>query len=237
MQHTAKQQYIAGLRAGSPVILGFVPVALAYAIMARQAGFTVAQTCGMSLLVFAGASEIMSVGMYTQGASLIAMILATFLLNLRHIIMSTCVFNRMEPTHPAARLLASFFVTDESFAIFTTGKDGHRSVHFFLGLATVTYVFWNLGTLVGAIASSLLPDIISASLGIALYAMFIALLLPSLPGDRRLGLLVILTAVCNTLLSQIMDNSWSLIISTLLCAFLGTFFADPDAAGEETSDE
>ena len=151
MQHTAKQQYIAGLRAGSPVILGFVPVALAYAIMARQAGFTVAQTCGMSLLVFAGASEIMAVGMYTQGASLIAMILATFLLNLRHIIMSTCVFNRMEPTHPAARLLAAFFVTDESFAIFTTSGDEHRSVHFFLGLATVTYVFWNLGTLVGAI--------------------------------------------------------------------------------------
>lgn len=116
MKHRAKQQYIAGLRAGSPVILGFVPVALAYAIMARQAGFTVAQTCGMSLLVFAGASEIMTVGMYAQGASLIAMILATFLLNLRHIIMSTCVFNRMESTHPAARLFSAFFVTDESFA-------------------------------------------------------------------------------------------------------------------------
>ena len=122
MKHRAKQQYIAGLRAGSPVILGFVPVALAYAIMARQAGFTVAQTCGMSLLVFAGASEIMAVGMYAQGASLIAMILATFLLNLRHIIMSTCVFNRMESPHPAARLFSAFFVTDESFAIFTTGK-------------------------------------------------------------------------------------------------------------------
>lgn len=233
MKHRAKQQYIAGLRAGSPVILGFVPVALAYAIMARQAGFTVAQTCGMSLLVFAGASEIMAVGMYAQGASLIAMILATFLLNLRHIIMSTCVFNRMESTHPAARIFSAFFVTDESFAIFTTGKDEHRSVWFFLGLTTVTYSFWNLGTLAGAVASALLPDILSASLGIALYAMFIALLLPGLPGNRRLTLLVVLTAVCNTLLSQIMDSSWALISSTLLCAFLGTFFVDPDPAEKE----
>ena len=233
MKPTAKQLYIAGLRAGSPVILGFIPVALAYAIMARQAGFTVAQTCGMSLLVFAGASEIMAVGMYAQGATLIAVILATFLLNLRHIIMSTCVFNRMEPTHPLLRLAASFFVTDESFAIFTTERDEHRSVYFFLGLATVTYTFWNLGTFVGAIASALLPDIVSASLGIALYAMFIALLLPSLPGNRQLSLLAILTAMCSTLLSRVMDSSWALIVSTLLCAFLGTFFADPDSAEKE----
>jgi predicted branched-subunit amino acid permease len=147
--------------------------------------------------------------------------------------MSTCVFNRMESTHPAARLFSAFFVTDESFAIFTTGKDEHRSVWFFLGLTTVTYSFWNLGTLVGAVASALLPDILSASLVIALYAMFIALLLPGLPGNRRLTLLVVLTAVCNTLLSQTMDSSWALISSTLLCAFLGTFFVDPDPAEKE----
>ena len=85
----------------------------------------------------------------------------------------------------------------------------------------------------GAVASALLPDILSASLGIALYAMFIALLLPGLPGNRRLTLLVVLTAVCNTLLSQIMDSSWALISSTLLCAFLGTFFADPGPTEKE----
>ncbi|MFQ9704060.1 MAG: AzlC family ABC transporter permease [Enterocloster clostridioformis] len=60
-------QYLSGMHAAIPVILGFVPVGIAYAIMARQAGFSVLQTCGMSLAVFAGASQMMAVGMYIQG--------------------------------------------------------------------------------------------------------------------------------------------------------------------------
>ncbi|MBQ2120512.1 MAG: AzlC family ABC transporter permease, partial [Peptococcaceae bacterium] len=80
---TRKAQYLTGMRAGIPVILGFVPVGIAYAIMARQAGFSVLETCGMSLAVFAGASQMMAVGMYAQGASIIAMILATFILTSR----------------------------------------------------------------------------------------------------------------------------------------------------------
>lgn len=91
-----KAQYLAGMHAGIPVILGFVPVGIAYAIMARQAGFSVFETVFMSVTVFAGASQMMAVGMYVQGASIAAMILATFILNLRHLIMSTCVVNRIK---------------------------------------------------------------------------------------------------------------------------------------------
>ena len=115
-----KSQYLEGMRAGIPVILGFVPVGIAYAIMARQAGFSIFETIVMSVTVFAGASQMMAVGMYVQGAGIIAMILATFILNLRHLIMSTCVVNRMKNEPIKLKLLATFGVTDESFAIFTT---------------------------------------------------------------------------------------------------------------------
>ena len=170
-------QYLSGMHAAIPVILGFVPVGIAYAIMARQAGFSVLQTCGMSLAVFAGASQMMAVGMYIQGASIIAMILATFILNLRHLIMSVCVVNRMRKDTTKIKLLAAFGVTDESFAIFTTEKMEKCSAWFFLGLITVTYTSWNVGTLIGAVASDFLPEIVTASLGIALYAMFIVLVI------------------------------------------------------------
>ena len=113
---TKKTQFLEGIRAGIPVILGFVPVGIAYAIMARQAGLTIAQTCGMSAMVFAGASQMMAVGMYAQGAGIFAMVLATFILNLRHLIMSTCVMNRMKDGGTAARLLSAFGITDEGFA-------------------------------------------------------------------------------------------------------------------------
>ena len=230
---TKRTEYLAGLKAAVPVIFGFIPVGIAYAIMARQAGFDIFETCFMSIAVFAGASQMMAVGMYAQGAGLTAIILATFLLNLRHVIMSTCVMNKMHPAPKPAKIAAAFGVTDESFAIFSTEKQERCTLSFFLGLITVTYLSWNLGTLIGAVTSDFLPPLLTASLGIALYAMFIGLLFPGLSGNGRLCLLVLLTAVCNTLLCLVIPQSWALIVSTLLCAFAGVFFVN--IGGEDES--
>ena len=221
-----KDEYLAGFRAGIPVFIGFIPIGIAYAIMARQAGFDIFETCFMSVAVFAGASQMMAVGMYAQGAGLAAIILATFLLNLRHVIMSTCIMNRMHPAKKPAKIAAAFGVTDESFAIFTTEKPERCTFSFFLGLVTVTYFSWVLGSVIGAVTSDFLPVILTASLGIALYAMFIGLLFPGISGNGRLCLLVLMTAVCNTLLCLVIPQSWALIVSTLLCAFAGVFFVN-----------
>ena len=83
-----------GARLGIPVILGYIPVGIAYALIARQAGFSVLETCMMSVFVYAGASEMMAAGMYAQGAGIAAIVLTTFILNLRHFIMSACVIAR-----------------------------------------------------------------------------------------------------------------------------------------------
>ena len=101
------------MRCGIPVILGFVPVGIAFAVMARQAGFTLWETCGMSVFVFARASQMKSTGMYAQGAGIAAIVIATFVLNLRHVIMSTVVMNRMSDGSRALRIVAAFGVTDE----------------------------------------------------------------------------------------------------------------------------
>jgi 4-azaleucine resistance transporter AzlC len=227
------QQFARGLRAGVPVILGFVPVGIAFAIMARQAGLSIAETSLMSVTVFAGASQMMAAGMYAQGAGIAAIILTTFILNLRHVIMSTCVFTRMKRSSPAVRLPLAFGVTDESFAIFTTEKEENCTPWFFFGLILSTYLSWNAGTLIGAFVSDLLPAMLSASLGISLYAMFIGLLVPHLRGNLRLTLLVVLTAACSYLLSLVMDGSWAMILSTLFGAAVGVFFVD---LGEKKED-
>ena len=230
-----RQQFMRGMRASIPIGMGFLPVAISYAIIARQAGLTTLQIGLMSLTVFAGASQMMAAGMVIQGAGLAAIIVATFLLNLRHVIMSTCVFETMAPSRIAPRLLASYWVTDESFAVFTTGvREEDRTVWFFIGLGLSTYIVWAVGGVLGALLTNFLPDVLSASLGVALYALFIALLMPGLKGNGRLALLALLTAVCNSLLSRVMAASWSLVVSTLLCAFLGVFFVD---LGEEAAHE
>ena len=231
-----RRQFALGLKAGIPVVLGFVPVGIAYALMARNAGLTVAETCSMSIFVFAGASQMMCAGMVGSGASMFVIVLATFIINLRHLIMSTCVMNHMQDGSVPARLIAAFGVTDESFSIFTMEKK-HNSIRFFFGLILSTYLSWVAGSFIGAIASDFLPEIVTLSLGVSLYAMFIGLLFPGLRGNGRLALLVLLTAVTNTLFNLFLASSWALIASTLLCAFIGCFFVDIGGEKEEKANE
>lgn len=230
----ASKHFKNGLIAGLPVVFGYIPVGIAFAILARQAGFNLWETCSFSIFVFAGASQMMAAGMYAQGAGIAAIVLATFILNLRHIIMSACVLNRMEEVPMWKKLAAMFGTTDESFAVFTTEKKENCTLAFFAGVVVTTYLSWNVGTLLGAILSDFLPEIITASLGIALYALFISLLVPKISGNLRLIALAVLTGLCNLVLCQFMESSWALIASTLLCAFIGVFFIRPEDLGEET---
>lgn len=233
MNNSWRRQYLRGVHAGLPVIPGFIPVGIAYAVMALSARFNAAETILMSVTVFAGASQMMAVGMYTQGAGMLAIILATFMLNLRHLIMSTCVIHLIRHSPLPVRLLASLGVTDESFGIFTTGQAEDHTAAYFFGLITVTYSAWIAGTALGVFASGLLPDVLTSSFSIALYAIFIGIMVPNLTRNLRLALLVLMTAGCNTALSQMMDSSWALILSTLICAALGVFFVDPDTEGKQ----
>ena len=116
------REFLAGMRAGIPIVLGYIPVAVAYAVMARQAGFTAAETAAMSVAVYAGASQMMATETYAQGAGISVIILAALIMNLRHVVMSTCVVSRLQKTRPAMRLLLAFGVTDETFALFTAAR-------------------------------------------------------------------------------------------------------------------
>lgn len=231
-----RKQYLSGMRAGVPVIFGFIPVGIAFAILARQAGLSVAETCLTSLSVFAGASQIMAAGMWAEGAAVVAIIFATFIINLRHIIMSTCVMNRMKHTPVWLRAVGAFGVTDESFAIFSSVDEGRATPAFYFGLITVTYSSWNVGTLIGALGADLLPEVVSLSFGVALYAMFIAIITPDVSSNMRLGLLVLLTAVSNWALSLVLDSSIAMVISTLVCALVGVFFVDLGGGAEDARD-
>lgn len=213
--------YLQGVKAGVPIILGIIPVGVAFAIMARQSGFSILETIMMSATVFAGASQMVSVNMYSQGADLLAIILATFVINLRHLIMSTCIMHKMKSDNVLMKALVSFGITDESFAIFTNLESEEATIGFFMGLISVTYSTWVLSTMLGAISVKLLPAIIANSLGISLYAMFIALLIPNVKSDFKLLYLMIFTGLLNLILVNIIGGSWAMILSTLIAASVG----------------
>lgn len=236
MQIHKLQDYKAGVRAGAPVVLGFIPVAFAYAIAASKVGLSLWETVLMSVSVFAGASQMMAVEMIAQDAGVFSIVFATFIVNLRHFIMSTCVFNIMDTAPKALKVLASFWVTDESFALFTAERKQPRSIWYFFGMVTMTYSSWVLGGLLGALTVNILPKLLSDSLGIALYAVFITLLIPSVKKNLRLAVLVVATALLNLLLRQLIAGSWALIASTLICAAIGVFTVELDEIPKEVGE-
>lgn len=226
-----REQYRAGLRAGLPILIGYVSIGLAYGVLMRQAGQGAGPTVLMSATVLAGASQMMAAGMLAQKSGALAIIVATFVLNLRHLIMSTCVFDRIkEPEKLGLRLLGAFAITDESFGVFMTTEADRCSLPYLLGIDTVIWLSWVGGSTVGAFASAFLPTLLEQSLSIALYAMFIALLLPSLHGKRKLLFPVLLAAGMNILLSRLIPGSWALIVSTLLAAYIGSLVVGEEAA-------
>ena len=234
MKRTAIQSYVYGIKKSVPVFFGFLPVAITFAIMAGGVGLTSLETIAMSVFVFAGASQIMAVGMVGAGASMISVVLATFVLNLRHVIMSTCVFRKIRIKNPLLKLVGAMSVTDEGFALITTEDDDNCNFPFMLGIITLTYLSWVFGTVIGVVASNILPTIIADSFAIALYALFIALIVPDIKKSLRLFITVAITALLNTLLCLFLESSWAIIISTLAGAGFGAFIVEDSDDGQES---
>lgn len=132
---------------------------------------------------------------------------------------------KMEKTSLPIRLLLSFGITDEVFAMSMTDKKINKlTPAFFAGLSLFSYLSWNVGSALGILFSSILPSIVSKSLGVSLYAMFIGLLVPNTKKSIRLLCVVIMTMVVNWVLNQFLSSSLSILISTLGCALIGMCF-------------
>jgi 4-azaleucine resistance transporter AzlC len=220
-------QYLSGVKISLPVILGYLPVAIAFAVMASEAGLSRLEIILMSTLVFAGGSQIMAIGMITSGATMLSVVIGTFVFNLRHVIMGSYIMKKVGKTSTVQKLTTANGITDESFAIISATPEEKCTIPYLFGILTVTYGSWVLGTILGAFISVLIPSSVSDALGIALYALFISLLIPSVKKSARLVILVVFTAILNTVLTLLLPDSaqsWAIIISSLVSAFVGVFF-------------
>ncbi len=240
-----KQQFFIGAKAGIPVMIGFFPIATAFSMIALQSGLTSLETNAMSIFLLAGASQIMAVSMLSLGAGVIEIILATFIINLRHFIMSTYVMNKLNNTSLLIKLLLAFGVTDETFGIISSKGKENCNPYYFGGLALVTYSSWIIGTLIGTTLGHILPSQLCTNMSIALYAMFIALLIPDVVKNYKVGFVALTSMLINYVLSMVISPSWSIILATILGAFIGTFILkendyeyqnDTNNSGNESSD-
>lgn len=225
------KNFLSGMKASIPACLGVIPVGISIGLLGVQAGLSEIQTIFMSFAVMAGSAQLMAISMITQGAALSAIIIGTFFINLRHIVMSSSVMQRVKGTTLPQRLIGAFALCDESFAIYSLSND--NSYAFLLGTNTALYSSFVGSTIIGSLITSFLPQIVIDSFGVAFYAAFLGLLLPSIKHSAKLIILVIITAVLNSFLQHFLPASWSVILAMVLGAVIGIFLID-DETSEET---
>lgn len=174
---TTRSEYIRGLRSGIPIGLGYFSVSLTFGILAVAYGFTWWQAALISMLTLTSAGQFAGLGIMCHPGQYFAMLLSQVTVNLRYSMMSLSLSQKLDEsfTRPV-RLLLGFFVTDEIFATASREKIIHKI--FFAGLATLPYVGWSLGTVLGALLGNVLPGNVMDALCLALYGMFIAIVLP-----------------------------------------------------------
>lgn len=220
------KQYRKGLLDGIPICLGYISVSFAFGLMATRGGLSILTSVIISMTNLTSAGQFAGLEIIKSNGGLIELALATLVINIRYMLMSLSLSQKINPDMGTLkRLLMSFGITDEIFAL-SMQQPGNVTFRYFLGLMTLPYIGWSFGTFMGGFASSVLPDLIRQSLGIAIYGMFIAIIIP--PAKKSKPILnVILIAVAISIILHItpvlneLSSGWQIIISTSLASLIG----------------
>ncbi|MFC7370095.1 AzlC family ABC transporter permease [Fictibacillus iocasae] len=209
-----------GVKAGLAIAIGYTPIAFTYGLLAKTAGLTLWETVAMSIFVFAGASQYIALSMLAASTGAIEILITTFIMNIRHLLMSASLNERAEHDKKWIKAVYAFMVTDETFAVATTRKEDKLSSGFLIGLGLIAYSSWIIFSGIGYLTGAGLPEVVQNSMGIALYAMFIGLLVPAAKKSRKVILLAATAALLNIAFSQYepLAGGWGIILSTLISA-------------------
>lgn len=212
-----KSNLIKGLFEGFSIALGYMPVALTFGFVANSTGLSIIETIAMSAFVFAGAAQYMSLSLLAIGTGALEIIFTTFIINIRHLLMTTVINEKAEKDHPIIKAIYAFGITDEVFAV-TSTKEGKLSSSYIFGVALIAYSSWVINSGIGYVIGTSLPETLQKSMSIALYALFIALLVPSLKKHRKIVFLACFAAIINSILSIFIPSGWAIIGATLASA-------------------
>ncbi|MFE7061466.1 AzlC family ABC transporter permease [Sutcliffiella sp. NPDC057660] len=208
-----------GLQAGISIAIGYVPIAITFGLLAKSAGLTVTETVMMSLLVFAGAAQYMSLNMIVLGSGVFEIVMTTFILNIRHFLMSASLNEKVEEDKLWKKSLYSFGITDETFSV-TATKEGTIRTGYMFGVIFISYSSWVVSSGIGHAIGSSLPDSLQESMAVALYAMFVGLLVPSFKKHRKVVVLAGIAAMLNSIFTLVLGIApgWSIVMATLVSA-------------------
>lgn len=224
-----KEEYTLGIRRGLPVGLGYFSVSFGFGAMAVSKGLSVAQATLISASNLTSAGQFAGLTTIVENSGLWMMILTQLIINSRYALMSLALSQKMgQQIGLLPRLLIAFFNTDEVFAL-AMAREHTLTVPFLYGLGLLPMAGWVSGTLFGALAGSILPLSIRTALGVMLYGMFIAIIIPLAKKERPVALAALLALILSSLFAwvpalQKAPKGTPIVICTVaaaaLCAWL-----------------
>lgn len=173
-----KNTFLKGIIDGLPICLGYLSVSFAFGIFSVESGLSILEALLISMTNVTSAGQLAAVPIIIGGGTFMELAATQLIINLRYALMSVSLSQKL---HPDIRLfdrfIISFVNTDEVFAV-ATSNPGEVKRNYMYGLIITPYFGWALGTLIGGVAGNILPGMVTASLGVAIYAMLIAIVVP-----------------------------------------------------------
>ena len=225
-----QNSFSAGFRDGIPIGLGYFSVSITFGMMAVMNGLPVWAAVVISMTNVTSAGQFAGLGILCGGGTLFEMALTQLVINLRYALMSLSVAQKLDRhVNLTDRFLFSFMMTDEVFAV-SAGQKSDVGKRYCFGLMIAPYLGWAAGTLCGAVASRFLPDSVRSALGIAIYGMFIAIVVPVAKQSKAVLAVVALAIALSCgmhylpFLNQI-SSGFAIIICTVIAAAAGALCA------------
>ncbi len=234
----SNNSYLNGLNKGIPIALGYLSVSFGFGITAMGKGLTGLQAILISMTNMTSAGQIAGIGIIAACGPIIEMLLSQFVINIRYCLMGIALTQKLDNTFTTPhRLITSFGITDEVFAV-AASEDGLIGRRFMYGLITLPYIGWALGTMLGAYAGHILPPSVCSALGIAIYSMFIAIIIPPSKTDKGVLAAVLISSVMSCCFYFIpLFKGISQGFSIIICAFVTSALMAWIAPKKEEDDE
>mgnify|MGYP006300125351 CR=1 FL=1 len=214
-----------GVKDALTIILGYLPIGMAYGMLAVNKGLTPLQTTAMSIFVFAGSSQLVAIEMIAAGSAVAAIAAMTFLVNLRHLLLSASLSLHLRNLPFYYYPFLGFLVTDESFAVAMSKIENKRNKQsYFFGLGFTAYLGWVFSSAAGAFLTEFINFGSGGALDFVLPAMFVVLLVMQIT-SRSEVIVALFSAVLSLFFALTIDGSWNIILAAVLAAFLGVYIS------------
>lgn len=218
-----RESFVEGIKGGIPIALGYFAVSFTFGMMAVSSGISIWEAVLISLTNVTSAGQFAGLSIIAASGSYVEMMLTELVINLRYSLMSFSMSQKMRRDESMAhRFLVAFGMTDEIFGI-SASQPGKVSAFYNYGAMCVAIPGWVLGTLLGAISGNLLPEFIVSALSIAIYGMFIAIIIPPAKKDRAVLCVIVAAMLISTVFAvvpflQQVSSGFVIIITTVLVA-------------------